>query len=79
MNTLEKIKNYLYKNNYNGEGLCDYLSRTGTDRRYKAQWCASRTDKTSGIIKYRGIKFYFSVIEPWSNCPDGKIEVEVFR
>ena len=76
---IKKIRDYLICNNYNGEGLTDYLSDTGPDHRYKAFWRAATTSKTSGILQYMGVKYYFYCIAPWVACPGGRVEVEVTR
>lgn len=77
METVQRIKSYLKHNDYSGRGLTNHLTQTGLDRRYKAFWCAGDSNLTSGIIRYRGIKYYFNVIKPWAYCPDGEIIVEV--
>ena len=76
---IEKIKNYLLNNNYNGDGLTEYLVNTSNDRRYKAHWQAATFPTRSGIIKYMGIRYYFSCISPWAGCPDGRVIVEKCR
>jgi len=76
---LGKIKKYLVQNGYSGDGLREYLDRTGSDKRYHAQWCASETSKRSGIISYRGVRYYFYAIAPWAYCPAGLVTVEVMR
>lgn len=70
---IDKIREYLQNNNYNGEGLVEYLNKNGG----KAHWCASTTSRTSGIVKYNGTKYYFYCIAPWAMCPNGLIEVEI--
>ena len=67
------IKHYLKNNNYNGEGLTDYLN---TISRKKAYWRAGSTNGTSGIIRIGHVKYYFYCIKPWAHCPTGKIIVE---
>jgi len=74
---IEKIKDFLIQNGYSGNGLDEYLRETSIDRRYKAFWLSATTGKTSGIIKYRGISYYFYCIKPWAYCPDGLCEVEI--
>ena len=66
------IKAYLKKNNYNGEGLVEYLASISK----KVHWCARNTNGTSGIIRIGRQKYYFYCIKPWSRCPAGKIIVE---
>lgn len=70
---VEIIKRYLKNNNYNGQGLTDYLNSIS---REKAYWCAGTTNGTSGIIKIGRQKYYFYCIKPWSRCPTGEIIVE---
>jgi len=76
---IEKIKDFLLRNNYNGEGLTDYLTDTDPDSENEAFWCAATTSKTSGIVQYMDVKYYFYCIAPWLFCPDGRVEVEVTR
>ena len=73
----EKIKNYLLKNNYNGDGMCKYIENTSRDRRYKAHWLTATSSYRSGIIKYMGIRYYFYCIAPWAMLPEGSVHVEV--
>lgn len=67
------IKRYLKNNNYNGEGLTEYLNSI---LHKKAYWCAGTTNGTSGIIQVGHVKYYFYCIKPWVHCPTGKIIVE---
>ena len=67
------IKSYLKNNNYNGQGLTDYLNSIS---RKKAYWCAGTANGTSGIIKVGPKKYYYYCIKPWTHCPEGKIIVE---
>lgn len=67
------IKSYLKNNNYNGQGLVDYLNSIS---RKKAYWCAGTTNGTSGIIQVEHVKYYFYCIKPWAHCPKGEIIVE---
>ena len=67
------IKAYLKNNNYNGQGLVNYLNSI---LKQKAYWCAGTTNGTSGIIRIGRQKYYFYCIKPWSRCPAGKIIVE---
>ena len=70
---IDVIKAYLKNNNYNGEGLTDYLNTISCK---KAYWGACTTNKTSGIIRIGGQKYYFYCIKPWAHCPEGEITVE---
>jgi len=70
---VEIIKRYLKNNNYNGEGLIEYLNSIS---RKKAYWCAGTTNGASGIIRIGRQKYYFYCIKPWAHCAKGKIIVE---
>lgn len=66
---LEKIKTFLKENGYNSKGI---------ENQFKGlSFCAGTTNNTSGIVKIKGIKYYYYCIAPWSMCPNGKIEVEI--
>ena len=73
---IEIIKNYLKENNYNGQGLIDYLNNIS---KQKAYWCAGTTNGKSGIIQIGHVKYYFYCVKPWARCPDGKMIVERVR
>jgi len=73
----KRIWLYLQQHNYSGQGLAQFISETGQDRRYKAKILAATSDYSSGILTYKGYKYYFSAIAPWTYCPEGEIEVEV--
>ena len=74
---INKIKHYIKRNNYSADGLADHLTHTGDNRRYKARLLAASTNNTSGIIQYRGVRYYYHCIAPWAYCPDGRIDVEI--
>ena len=67
------IKSYLKNNNYNGQGLTDYLNSIS---KQKVHWCASSANGSSGIIKAGPKKYYFYCVRPWAHCPKGEIIVE---
>jgi len=56
---IDKIKNYLENNGFNGDGLIQYLNETGNDRRFKAHFLAACTSLRSGTIQYRGQKYHY--------------------
>lgn len=66
---IEKIKSFLKSNNYNAMGIENHFKNL--------KFCAMTTNSTSGIVKIKGVKYYFYCIAPWIMCPDGKIEVEI--
>ena len=74
-----RIREYLGRNGHNGAGLAEHLNDTGIDKRYKAHLLAGTTNGTSGIIQYKGIKYYFHCIAPWTYCPAGEITVEISK
>jgi len=66
---IEKIKSFLKNNNYSAKGMENHFKNF--------EFRAMTTNYTSGIVKIRGVSYYFSCIAPWLMCPDGKIEVEI--
>lgn len=56
--------------------LQDYVS----DRRYKLTrvHMASNGSGTSwsGMVSFRGVRYYVDVIQPWAMCPNGKTEAK---
>ena len=80
---LKKIKDYLLKSNYNGDGLCKNIESTSHVRRYKAHWLAATSNWDSdgngiirnSIIKYMGIRYYFYCIDRWAMLPEKSVHV----
>lgn len=70
------IKRYLKNNNYNGQGLVDYLNSIS---RKKAYWLARNGNGRSGIFRVGNTKYYFYCVKPWTHCPNGKVIVEQVR